>query len=118
MGDTYATVKEVSSAIKRQDRADVILELEASLMKYKPGVDMPTGPSFVVHTLLTIPMQYSDWQRYLHQLSPQEVRAGPHLFAAEERRGWLTQLRPRRRLEARRVTWRSRCSRCRAASPS
>ena len=115
MGDTYATVKEVSSAIKRQDRADVILELEASLMKYTEGAVMPTGPSFVVHTLLTIPMQYSDWQRYLHQLSPQEVRAGPHLFAAAE---GLTQLGPRLRLEARRVTWRSRCSRCRAASPS
>ena len=87
MGDTYATVKEVSSAIKRQDRADVILELEASLMKYTEGADMPTGPSFVMHTLLTIPMSYSNWQRYLHQLSPQEVRGRPPSFHCLPRRG-------------------------------
>ena len=72
MGDTYATVKEVSSAIKRQDRADVILELEASLMKYTEGADMPTGPSFVMHTLLTIPAALSSRSQQLskrmHQL--------------------------------------------------
>jgi hypothetical protein len=69
-GDTYARVNEEAEESKLWDRAEIILELEDSYMKFRRGAKPPGGFEFVLKTLLTLEMPYGDYPRYLHQLNP------------------------------------------------
>jgi hypothetical protein len=68
-GDTYARVNEEAEESKLWDRAEIILELEDSYMKFQRGAKPPGGVEFVLKTLLTLQMPYGEYPRYLHQLA-------------------------------------------------
>ena len=53
----------------------IILELEDSLLTYSPHAHPPSSFMFSLKTLLTVKMEYSEYPRYIHRLSPVQMRA-------------------------------------------